>query len=343
MKRSTHTHSELAKILFEIGYYEAMQDSPFKPRAYELASEALVAMGTEIKETWKKGGVKELKKLPGIGQAIAEKIDEYYRTGTVKSYQSLKKKFPVDIWGLASIEGIGPKTIKDLYDHLKVRTLKDLERVGKQKKIQKLPGYGMKSEEQMMRGLKMMRQSTGRHLLADILPIADRIVGKLKKVTGVKRCTYAGSLRRMKETIGDIDLLITTTEPKRAVEAFTSLPEVKSVHEAGRTRASVRLQIGIDADLRVVTDEVYGAALQYFTGDKRHNVLLRQHALSKGYTLSEYGLFKRSKRGSTNRSKPIVCKTEEVIYTKLGMSTPPPEIRTGDEEIERAKTKKLPP
>jgi DNA polymerase (family 10) len=346
MKLSAYANHELAKILFEFAYYETILGTPFKPRAYEMASETLVAMGDDIQKTWEKGGIKELKKLPGIGQAIAEKIDEFYRTGKVKSYIAMKKKYPVDMWRLASIEGIGPMTINMLYRKLKVKNLKDLERVVKQKKIRKLPGFGEKSEEKIRRGIQMMKQASGRHVLGDVLPLADRIVHRLKKVPGVKRCTYAGSLRRRKETVGDIDLLITSTDPKRAMSAFVSLPEVLSIHEKGKTRGSVRLKLGIDADLRVVPDEVYGAALQYFTGDKRHNVLLRQHAQSKGYLLNEYGLFKTGKglraKGKGSKNKLIACKTEEEIYKHLGMATPPPEIRIGEDEMEAAKKKKLP-
>jgi DNA polymerase (family 10) len=342
MKLSAYANQELAKIFFEFGYYEDMKGTPFKPRAYEMASESMAAMGDEIKEAWKRGGVKELKKLPGIGQSIAEKIDEYYRTGKVKEYAAMKKKFPVDMWGLAAIEGVGPKTIRDLYKRLKIKNLKDLERAVRQKKIRHLPGFGEVSEARMARGIQMMKRATGRHLLGDVLPLADKIVERLRNVKGVKRCTYAGSLRRRKETVGDVDLLATSSEPKRVMDAFATLPEVMSVHEKGKTRASVRLKIGIDADIRVVPDEVYGAALQYFTGDKRHNVLLRQRALAKGFTLNEYGLFKLAKRGKKKAGKLIVCKTEEAIYSKLGMATPPPEIRIGEDEIEAAIKRKLP-
>ncbi len=359
MKVSAYSSDTLAKIFFEMGYYDEMHDVPFKPRAYALASETVAAMAGEVEETWKRGGIKALKELPGIGQALAEKIDEYYRTGHVKEYDALKKKFPVDIFGLASIEGIGPKTIFELYRRLKIKTLNDLKRAIEKKSIQKLPGFGEQSEDKIARGIAMMQQASGRRLLADILPIAEKIVEHLKDVEGVKRCAYAGSLRRRKETVGDIDLLATSTKPERTVNAFCTMPEVQSIHERGKTRASVRLKIGIDADLRVVADNVYGATLQYFTGDKRHNVLLRERALSKGYTLNEYGLFRLGKVTShesrvtsqtrklansptRKHGKLIACRTEDDIYKALGMETPPPEIRVGDGEIEAAVAHKLP-
>jgi DNA polymerase (family X) len=359
MKVSAYSSDTLAKIFFEMGYFDEMHDVPFKPRAYALASETVAAMGGEVEEAWKRGGIKALKELPGIGQALAEKIDEFYRTGHVKEYESMKKKFPVDIFELASIEGIGPKTIFELYKRLKIKTLKDLKNAIAKKSIQKLPGFGEQSEDKIARGMAMMQQASGRRLLADILPIANKIVDHLKGIEGVKRCAYAGSLRRRKETVGDIDLLATSSKPERTVNAFCTMPEVQSVHERGKTRASVRLKIGIDADLRVVADDVYGATLQYFTGDKRHNVLLRERALSKGYTLNEYGLFRIGKgighrasgpmpdarcpmKQSRAHGKLIACRTEEDIYKALGMETPPPEIRVGDGEIEAAAAHRLP-
>ncbi len=343
MKTSAKTSSELAKILFEIGYFDEMTGVPFKPRAYQLASELVAALGNEIKDAWRKGGIKALKDMPGIGQSIAEKIDEFFRTGKVRAYQEMKKKFPVDIWSLSKIEGLGPKHISDLYKYLKVKTLADLKKALASHKVRTIPHWGEKSEEKLQRGLGLMERSSGRWLLGNVLPIADEIVSTLSKVKGVKRCMYAGSLRRKLETVGDIDLLATASDPEKVTDAFTKLTMVESIHEKGKTRSSVRLTIGIDADLRVVPDTVFGATLQYFTGDKRHNVLLRELALSKGYTLNEYGLFRlKSKDGEHKRGALIVCKTEEEIYKKLGMDTPPPELRVGGEEMDAAREHRLP-
>ncbi|MBU1032735.1 MAG: DNA polymerase/3'-5' exonuclease PolX [Patescibacteria group bacterium] len=338
----TRTAQELEKIFLEFAYYNDMKGVAFKPRAYELASESMAALGDEIKETWSRGGIKELKKLPGVGQSTAEKIDEYFRTGKIKEYAALKKEFPVDMWGLSRIEGLGPKHIRDLYKYLKVKNLTDLKKALKAHKVQKIPLWGEKSEEKLLRGLGLMEQAAGRKLLGYVLPLADEIVTQISKVKGVKRCTYAGSIRRKQETIGDIDLFATAANSEHVMDAFVNLPQVASMHEKGKTRASVRLNNGMDCDLRVVPDEVFGATLQYFTGDKRHNVLLRQYALSKGYTLSEYGLFKLTKKGTRKRGKLVVCKTEEEIYKHLGMDTPPPELRVGEDELEAAKKHALP-
>ncbi|HEU0051121.1 MAG TPA: DNA polymerase/3'-5' exonuclease PolX [Patescibacteria group bacterium] len=324
----------LSHILFEFSYWHAMHDVPFKPRAYELASEAVFGLGNQIEETWRRDGIKGLKKLPGIGQGIAEKIDEYFRTGHIKEYEQFKKTFPVAIWELAQIEGMGPKNIQELWINLKVKNLTDLKKALAEHKVRALPRFGEKSEERIARGLSLLKKSSGRQLLGSVLPVADQIVKELSAVPGVKRCLYAGSLRRKQETIGDIDLIATAENADRVMEVFTHLPEVLSIHERGKTRSSVRLIMGIDADLRVVPDAKYGAVLQYFTGDKHHNVLLRERAIKKGYKLNEYGLF----RGK----KLIVCKTEEEIYQKLGMDTPPPELRIGADEIEAALARKLP-
>lgn len=348
--------AELAKIFFEFSYYDAMNGVPFKPRAFQLASETMTALGPDIEATWRRGGIKALKELPGIGQAISEKIDEYFRTGKVKEYDTMKKRFPVDIWGLSQIEGLGPKKIETLYRKLKIRNVKDLERVLKTQKIRNLPGFGEQSEERLVHGLGMMQKASGRHLLADALPVADRIVAALAKVPGVKRCSYAGSLRRRQETVGDIDLIATlshstmtaagTKDAQRIMDAFVALPDILSVHERGKTRASARLTNGIDADLRVVPDVVYGATLQYFTGDKRHNVLLREFALSKGFTLNEYGLFRIGRGAAKGTKHPhgkmLAYRTEEDVYRALGMDTPPPEIRVGRDEIDAGRRQALP-
>lgn len=326
MQKPTQDWEFLSRMLFEFSYWHAIQETPFKPQAYELASESVTGFGKELKKIWKKGGWKALEKLPGIGASIAKKIDEYYRTGHVKEYDALKRTFPVDIWGLSRIEGLGPKHIGQLWRELKIANKDDLEFAIEHHKLRKLEGWGSKSEEKLATGIALLRSSTGRHPLKKILPVADKIVARLKKVKGVKHCVYAGSLRRRKKDIGDIDLIATTSDPKSVVEAFIAMPEVEAVHEIGKTRSSVRLKMGIDADLRVVPDKVFGSTLQYFTGDRRHNILLRERAIKRGYKLNEYGLFKRGKL--------VPVPTEDDIYKKLGLKTPPPEKRLGKEEFE---------
>ncbi len=343
--------NQLSKILLEFSIYHTIKGDSFKPRAYELASESVATLGDEIKQTWESGGIKALKDLTGIGESIAKKIDEFYRKGTIKSYVKIKKEIPVDMFELSQIEGLGPKHIAELWKYLKVKSINDLKIALTKNQLKNLPRWGTKSQDKIARQLKIYEQSSNRMLLGYILPIADDIVDSLSQINDIKHCTYAGSIRRRQETCGDIDLIATTNHAQKVIDAFCSFPQVKSVHEKGKTKASVRLHIGIDADIRVVRDEVYGATLQYFTGDKRHNVLLRQYALEKGFTLSEYGLFKLHndaplskgviKRKALNRGI-VACHTEEQIYKKLGMDTPPPELRIGEDELEAAKKHKLP-
>ncbi len=325
MAKALRPWEYLSRMLFEFSYWHAIKNHPFKPQAYELASESVLAMGNRLEQAWKKGGVKALEALPGIGQKIAKKIDEYFRTGHVKAYDALKRKFPVDIWGLSRIEGLGPKHIGQLWKELRIANMDDLEFAIEQRKIRTLKGWGPKSEEKLARGIGLMRRATGRHPYADIKPLADTIVKRLKKVKGVKHVAIAGSLRRKKKDIGDIDLIATSSDPHTVMEAFVSMPEVDAVHEIGKTRSSVRLTRGIDCDLRVVPDRVFGSTLQYFTGDRRHNILLRERAIRQGYKLNEYGLFRKGKL--------VSVPAEDDIYRILGLKTPPPEERVGKDEF----------
>lgn len=335
------TIEELSHILFEFSYHAAMQDIPFKPHAYLVASETVASLGHVLEEMWRKGGIHSLETLPGIGAHIAEKIDEYFRTGTIQAYTEMKKDFPVDIWGLSRIEGLGPKHIEELYVKLKITNIPDLEKAISSHAIRHIPHWGVKSEKKLATSLLLLRHASGRHLLGEILPLAENIISRLKKIQGVTNCVYAGSLRRKQETIGDIDLIATSRSPKKVMDTFVSLPDVEKILEHGHTRSSVRLTQGIDVDLRVVSEKVFGSALQYFTGNKEHNIALRIYAMSQGYTLNEYGLFAHTKSNKIN-TKPIACAREEDIYDALHMQTPPPELRIGGDEIHAAQLHKLP-
>jgi DNA polymerase (family 10) len=288
----------------------------------------------DIKDIYQKGGFKALEKIPGVGASIAEKIEEYLKTKHVKEYEKLKKLLPVDLAGLSAVEGLGPKRIRELYQKLKIRNTADLSQAIKKGKVGKLEHFGRKSEANLMRGLKFLKQEHGRMLLGDILPWALELENRLKKVPGVRQAVVAGSIRRRQETIGDIDILVTSNQPKKVMDYFTQLPGVKSVLGRGETKSSVRLSLGLEADLRVVPPESFGAALQYFTGDKNHNVKIRELAIAQGLKLNEYGLYKGKKL--------LASKTEEEIYRVLGMDCPPPEIRTDTGEIEAAKAHRLP-
>ncbi len=327
-------NQELAKIFYEIATYLEMQDVAFKPQAYEKASLGLETLTEDISEIYKKQGIKGLKEISGVGQNIAEKIIEYLKTGKVKEHQALRKKMPVDLEGLTSVEGIGPKMVRDLYKYLKIKNLKDLEKSAKARKIRKLPHFGLKTEQNILEGIAFLKRSRGRFLLGEILPTVYEIIAQLKNLKEVKEVSEAGSVRRRKETIGDVDTLITSSNQKKVIDYFVSMPSVIKIWGQGPTKASIRLKEGFDVDLRVLPDKQYGSALQYFTGSKEHNIVLRKIAIDKGLKLNEYGLF----RGS----KMIAGKNEKEVYSALKMAYIEPEMRENTGEIEAAIAKKLP-
>ncbi len=327
-------NQELAKIFYEIAGYLEMEGVAFKPYAYEKAALTLETLKEDVEEIYKKGGIKALKEIPGVGESIAEKIEEYLKTGKIKYYQELKKKTPVNLQELLAVEGLGPKKIKVLYEKLKIKDLKDLEKAAKSHKIAPLFGFGEKTEKNILEGIAFLKRSKGRFLLGEILPKVKEIYEKLKNLKEVEKIDVAGSVRRMKETIGDVDFLVISNQPQKVMDFFVSLPGIVKIWGKGTTKASVRLKEGFDMDIRVLSKNIYGAGLQYFTGSKEHNIALRKIAIDKGFKLSEYGLFKGAKM--------IAGKSEEEIYKKLGMDWIPPELRENQGEIEMALEKRLP-
>ena len=327
---------EVAELLNEIAdYLEFSTDAKdrFKIRAYRKAALVIEGLSEDIEEVWKQGRLEE---LPGIGEGIAKKIDEFLKTGKLKYIGELKKKTPVDMESLGRIEGIGPKTILKLYRQLKVRTVEDLEKAAKQGKIQKVEGLGPIVEKNILKSIEFARKTSDRVPLGFALSSAEEIVKALKTCKEVQRVGIAGSTRRMKETIGDIDVLATSKEPEKTVEFFAKMPNVADVLAKGPTKSSVRLKEGIQVDLRVLNDKIFGAALLYFTGSKEHNILLRRIAIEKGLKLSEYGLFDK------RTGRLISGVTEEGIYKKLGMDYIEPEMREDEGEIELAQHHMLP-
>ena len=327
-------NKKIAKIFYTIAEYLEMEEVAFRPFAYQRAASALESLEKNVEDIYMEEGMKGLKKIPGVGEAIASKIVEYLKTGKIKAYQELKRKIPVDLEGLTAVEGLGPKRIKILYEKLGIKNLKDLEKAGKAHKIASLFGFGEKTEKNILEGIEFLKKSKGRFLLGEILPIVERIHGKLKRLKEVEKITIVGSIRRMKETIGDVDFLIVSKNPEKVMDFFVSMPGIVKVWGKGPTKSSVRVKEGFDIDVRVVAKKSYGAALQYFTGSKEHNIAVRKIAMSKKLKLNEYGLF----RGS----KIIAGKTEKEIYGALGMQLMPPEIRENHGEIEAALKRRLP-
>jgi DNA polymerase (family 10) len=352
------SNQEIAKIFYEIADYLEMEGVQFKPYAYQKAAITLETLEEDVEEIYKRGGLDALKEIPGVGESIALKIEEYLKTGKIKYYEEFKKKIPVNLEEIIAVEGMGPKKAKVLYEKLGIRNLKNLEKAAKAGKIAPLFGFGEKTEKNILEGIEFLKRSKGRFLLGEILPKVKEVYEKLESLKEVEKIDVAGSVRRMKETIGDVDFLVILKDTeqtrnlkfKRGTDAekpafakasagkimdfFCSLPGVIKVWGKGTTKASVRLREGFDMDIRVLPKRSYGAALQYFTGSKEHNIALRKIAIDKGLKLSEYGLF----RGP----KMIAGENEEEIYKKLGMDWVPPEMRENQGEIEAAIKHKLP-
>jgi len=330
-------NDEIAKILYEIAEYLAMDDVAFKPQAYEKAAVIIDDLEVEIEEIYKKEGLKGLEKIPTIGKGIAKVIKELLKTGKTKEHERLKKKTPVKLSELTAVEGVGPKIIKKLYQELKVRNLNDLEKAAKAGKIRNLEDFGEKTEQNILRGIEFLRRSNNRFALGFIMPVVRKIEARIKNLPGVKNAIVAGSIRRMKETIGDGDILATVSSKKDAdkiMDFFVKMPEVIHIYSKGVTRSSVRLKNNMDFDLRVVPEKSFGAALQYFTGSKDHNIALRKIAIEKNYKLNEYGVWKKG--------KTVAGKTEEEIYKVLGLKMMEPELREDKGEIEASLNDNLP-
>ncbi|QQG46051.1 MAG: DNA polymerase/3'-5' exonuclease PolX [Candidatus Niyogibacteria bacterium] len=327
-------NQELAKIFFEMAELLEMKEVPFKPRAFEKAAHSIEALDEDVGDIYKKGGIGALEDISGVGRGIAERIEEFLKTGRIKDYARLKKEMPVDVSGFTAIEGVGPKIIGTLYKKLKIKNIKDLEKAAKGGKLRDLPRFGEKLEQKILKGIEFQKSSGGRMNIGEAMPIARKIINELRKVPGVEKVETAGSLRRWQESVGDLDFLAISSKPELVMEKFVSMPEVASVYARGETKSMVRLRSGIDADLRVLSHESFGAALQYFTGSKDHNVALRKIAIKKGYKLNEYGLFKGKKL--------VEGYDEEKIYARLGLDWMPPEMRVNSGEIETAQRHKLP-
>ena len=265
---------------------------------------------------------------------MSDHIEEYLKTGKIQFHEEFKKGLPVDMDALTRVEGMGPKKVKVLYQKLGVKNLKDLERAAKKHQIAPLFGFGETTEKNILQGIEFLKSSKGRVLISEIKPVAMAVLKKLEALKEVGKISIAGSLRRGKETIGDVDFLVVSKNPKKVMDFFVKLPGVEKIWGQGGTKASVHMKSGYDMDLRVVSEKSYGSALQYFTGSQDHNIATRKIAIDKGLKLSEWGIFRGKKQ--------IMGKTEEDVYRALGMAWVPPEMRENTGEIELAMGKKLP-
>ena len=333
------TNAEIAQLLSEIAEYLEMDDVPFKPRAYQKVADVIESLDEEIVEIYKKGGLKAIGAIPGVGISIAKTIEEYVTTGRVAYHEELKKKIPVDLRSLTAVEGLGPKKIKKLYKQIGIKNLQDLEVAATSGKLAEVEGFGVKSAENILKGIEFLKTSGGRLILGDTFPAIAHIKEELEKIKGVERVDIVGSARRKRETVGDFDLLVIAKDSQPVMDFFVQMDEVVHVYAQGETKSSVRIRSGVDVDIRVVSKESYGAALLYFTGSKAHNVTLRQLAIKKGLKLNEYGLYRMK---GNKEEKMVAGDTEEGIYNMLGMTYIEPEMREDMGEVDLAQNHRLP-
>lgn len=312
---------------------EIKGENIYKTLAYRKAAESLGVLGRDVNEYSKEG---KLEDIPGVGKAIAEKIDELLRTGQLEFLENLKKEVPAGLAEWLQIPGLGPKKAALIWKELGIASMPELVAAAKEGKLRGLPGMGEKSEAQIIAGIESLSRRSGRIPLGRAWPLAQEIIAELKKVKGVVTAEPAGSLRRMRSTVGDLDILVAAKDAGPVMEAFVSLPGVLRVLGKGGTKASVEFGDGVRAQVWVHAPEKFGTALVYATGSKEHNVRLRELALDKGLSLSEHAFLK------VDGSGEILCATEEEVYKTLGLPWIPPELREDHGEVQAAKKGKLP-
>ncbi|MGO8928751.1 MAG: DNA polymerase/3'-5' exonuclease PolX [Limisphaerales bacterium] len=329
----------VAEVLADIAtLLELKGENPFKSRAYQNAARTVETLSEPLEKVVAEARLADIK---GIGDALQQKITELVTTGRLQYYEDLKAATPPGLIAMLEIPGLGPKKIKALHDELGIETVEQLEQACKDGQIAGLKGFGEKTQTNILEGINRRRAYASRHLVSDVLPRAEPLLEALRSHPDVIRCSTAGSLRRHREVIGDIDLLASSKKPAEVIEFFTSQPGIVKVLAKGETKASVLLEGGIQSDLRVVSDAEYSPALLYFTGSKEHNIVMRQRAVDRGLRLNEYGLF-HSKSETRDPKLLVKCRTEEEMFEKLGLHYIPPEMREDMGEIALAEKGPLP-
>lgn len=304
--------------------------NPFRVRAYRRAATSLEGLTDTIEVIVHQGTVRN---IPGIGEDLARKIDEYLQTGKMEFHEKLKEEIPPGLVKMVDIPSVGPKTAKQIYDHFRIQTIEELEELCKTEKLLGVPGFKKKTIENILRGIDLYRRRRGNFLLGRTVPRAETICRYLEPFA--ERLAYAGSLRRMKEIVHDVDILAASTNPEETMKAFLEMPLIEAVLARGGTKASVRIQEDLQVDLRVIEPKSWGAAMHYFTGSKSHNIRMRERAIKLGLKLNEYGLF-------DSNDKSVVGPEEEEIFEKLGLPFIPPVLREDQGEMEAAAQGKLP-
>jgi len=325
-------NQEVATIFRDIAsILEIKRENPFRIRAYEKAALNIESLTGDIAAIAER---KELEKITGVGKDLAGKIEEILNTGTCSHLEELKKEIPAGLIEMLAVPGLGPKTAKLFYDKLKIASVDELEKMARSHKLHGLPGIKEKTEENILKGIELLRQGRERSLLGTTLPLVNEIKERLKKLPEVKQISEAGSVRRKKETIRDIDILVISSDFQKVMEVFTTMPVAGDILAKGATKSSIRTRQGIQVDLRVVEPDSFGAALCYFTGSKAHNIRIREMGVKLGLKINEYGVFRGEKK--------IGGKTEKEVYQAVGLPYIPPELREDRGEIEAALAGNLP-
>jgi len=329
---------EIAEIFHSIAdILEIKVENPFRIRAYRKAAQVIEELSQSVKDIHTNG---KLPNIPGIGEGIAGKISEIIQTGKLAEYETIKKSVPSGLLEILNISSVGPKTVALIYKELGITSIEGLEKAAKDHKLAKFPGMGEKKEENIIRGIKISRETKERIPIYEAELISQEIINQLRKVPAVDKISIAGSLRRQRETIGDIDILIASKNSEEIMDAFTTLPQVKQILAKGSTRSSVRIESGRQVDIRVVETDSFGTALHYFTGSKAHNIRIRELGIKKGLKINEYGVFKRAKLAEED--KKIAGREETDVFKSIGMPYIHPEIREDRGEIEAGLSGTLP-
>ena len=330
-------NKDLARFFTEIAdILEIQEGNPFRIRSFRRTAQIIKDLSFNGADAVLEDPQK-LKSISGIGDGAIKKMQEIVETGKCQEHQDLKQQIPASLLPLTQIQNLGPKKVSLFWKALDITSLEELEKAAREEKLRSLPGMGEKSEAKILKAIHDYRQLQGRFRLDDGIEISQVLIEYLRQQVEVNRIAAAGSVRRRRETIGDIDILVTCDAPVEVIDAFTGHPDVQEVLARGETKASVVLRRGLQADLRVLEDESFGAALQYFTGSKAHNVALRERAKRMGYKISEYGLF-----SIDDPEEPVAGANEEDIYRLLNLSWVPPEIRENRGEIDKAQEDQLP-
>lgn len=323
MIKKKDNNAAIAAIFYEIADILSLKNVKWKPQAYIVAAQMLESLRSDVSEIYKKEGEKGIEDLPGIGEGLRKKIVQYLKEGKIEEHEKLKKSLPAGLYEMMNIPGVGAKKASLFYHKLGIRNIDELYRAAEEHRLQKIRGFKERSEQKIIDGINLLKNKKPRMPLREAKKLASKILAPIKKLPEVDEAIAAGSLRRKKSTIGDIDIVIRTSKPEKVLKKFVKMKFVREIIGMGKEKASIMTKNDVQVDCRVFTDKEFGAGLLYFTGDKQHNIWLRKIAIKKGWKLNEYGLFDK-------KNKRIAGKNEREIYDKLGMKMVSPEKRIGE-------------